>query len=106
MIDFLAFCVGQTVHTVQLNHYRQSDPCLVAADRLAEAVDLDMADWWKVTGESYLVRVKKEQILAAIEEGTGETNLEAIRTLKKSELVATAEARLAETRWLPEILRR
>ena len=106
MIDFLAFCVGQTVHAVRLNHYRQSDPCLVAADRLAEAVDLDMADWWKVTGESYLGRVKKEQILAAIEQGTGETNLEALRKLKKSELVATAEARLAETRWLPEILRR
>jgi ParB family transcriptional regulator, chromosome partitioning protein len=106
VIDFLAFCVGQTVHAVRLNHYRQSDPCLVAADRLAEAVDLDMADWWKVTGESYLGRVKKEQILAAIEQGTGETNLEALRKLKKSELVATAEARLAETRWLPEILRR
>ena len=106
VIDFLAFCVGQTVHAVRLNHCRESDPCLVAADRLAEAVSLDMADWWTATGESYFARVKKEQILAAIEEGAGETDLDALRKLKKSELVATAETRLAKTRWLPEILRR
>jgi hypothetical protein len=34
-----------------------------------------------------------------------ETNLEELRKLKKPELVASAEKRLADTRWLPEILR-
>jgi hypothetical protein len=35
----------------------------------------------------------------------GETNLEELRKFKKPELVASAEKRLADTRWLPEILR-
>ena len=35
----------------------------------------------------------------------GETNLEELCKLKKPELVASAEKRLADTRWLPEILR-
>lgn len=50
-------------------------------------------------------RVKKDQIIEAIGEGTGEKDLEELRKLKKAELVATAEQRLAQSRWLPEILR-
>jgi len=40
-------------------------PRFVAADQLAQAVNLDMADWWTPTGESYLGRVKKDQILVS-----------------------------------------
>jgi ParB family chromosome partitioning protein len=105
VLDLLAFCAGQTVHAVRVNHGWHSDANLMAADHLAQAVGLDMADWWNVTGESYLRRVKREQILAAIQEATGETNLESLGKLKKSELVQAAEARLAGTRWLPEIFR-
>ena len=48
---------------------RARQPRFVAADQLAKAVNLDMADWWTPTGESYLGRVKKEQILEAIRRG-------------------------------------
>jgi ParB family transcriptional regulator, chromosome partitioning protein len=105
VLELLAFCVGQTVHAVRLNHSGPSDPTQKAADRLAEAVGLDMSAWWKVTGETYLRRVKRDQILTAIQEGTRETNLESLSKLKKSELVEVAEKRLTGTRWLPEILR-
>jgi ParB family transcriptional regulator, chromosome partitioning protein len=64
-----------------------------------------MADWWTPTGESYLGRVKKDQILETIGEGTSETNFEDLRKMKKGELVAAAERRLAGSRWLPEILK-
>ena len=57
-----------------------------SADQLAQGVKLDMADWWTTTGESYLGRVKKDQILAAIGEGTSETNFEDLRKMKKGEL--------------------
>jgi hypothetical protein len=57
-----------------------------SADQLAQGVKLDMADWWTPTGESYLGRVKKDQILAAIGEGTIETNFEDLRKMKKGEL--------------------
>ena len=93
------------VHAVRLNHDSGGSPRFVAADQLAKAVQLDMADWWTPTGESYLARVKKDQILEAIGEGTTETNFEDLRKMKKAELVGAAERRLAESRWLPEILR-
>ena len=64
-----------------------------------------MADWWTPTGERYLGRVRKDQILETIGEGTSETNFEDLRKLKKGELVGVAERRLAESRWLPEILK-
>jgi ParB family chromosome partitioning protein len=105
VLDLLAFCVGQTVHAVRLNHDSSTAPRLVAADQLAQAVNLDMADWWTPTAESYLSRVKKDQILEAIGEGTTETNFEDLRKMKKAELVGAAERRLAESRWLPEILK-
>ena len=104
--DLLAYCVGQTVNAVRLPHESASQARFVAADRLAAAVNLDMADWWTATGESYLGRVKKDQAITAISEAAGDNDLEDLRKLKKAELVATAERRLAEKRWLPEILRR
>jgi ParB family transcriptional regulator, chromosome partitioning protein len=104
VIDLLAFCVGQTVHAVRLHHDGRQ-PRFVAADQLAQAVKLDMADWWTPTGERYLGRVKKEEILRVIGEGISETNFEDLRKLKKGELAAAAERRLAGSRWLPEILK-
>ena len=105
VIELLAFCIGQTVHAVRLHHNARTEPRFVAADHLAIALSLDMADWWTPTGESYLGRVKKEQILEAISEGTSEKNLEDLRKMKKPDLVAAAERRLAESRWLPQLLR-
>jgi len=84
--------------TVCLPHESATQVRFVAADRLAAAVNLDMADWWTATGESYLGRVKKDQAITTISEGTGDNNLEDLRKLKKTELVATAERRLAEKR--------
>ena len=66
VIELLAFCIGQTVYAVRLPHDVRTAPRFVAADQLAKAVNLDMADWWTPTGETYLGRVKKEQILEAI----------------------------------------
>jgi len=105
VLELLAFCIGQTEHAVRLHHDGRTAPRFVAADQLAKAVNLDMADWWTPTGEGYLGRVKKEQILEAIGEGTSETNLEDLLKMKKAELVGAAERRLAQSRWLPEILK-
>jgi ParB family chromosome partitioning protein len=72
VFQLLAFCVGQTVHAVRVPHESPTQPRLVAADQLAKAVQLDMSDWWTATGESYLGRVKKDLILQAITEVSGD----------------------------------
>ena len=102
VLELLASCTGQTVHAVRLPRDVGTASRFVAADQLAKALNLDMADWWTPTGETYLGRVKKEQILEAICEGTKETNLEDLRKMKNADLVAAAERRLAESRWLPQ----
>ena len=42
MAELLVFCVGQTVHAVRLPHESPTQERFVAADRLANAVNLDI----------------------------------------------------------------
>jgi hypothetical protein len=47
----------------------------------------------------------KERILAAVAEGVSKEAAENLSTLAKAAMADAAEARLAGTRWLPELLR-
>jgi ParB family chromosome partitioning protein len=79
---------------------------LAHADRLAQAVDLDMAAaGWRPSIDSFLGRVTKARILQAVAEAKGQRAADRIAHLKKGEMAAEAEALLAETNWLPEPLR-
>jgi len=51
------------------------------------------------------MRVKREQAIAALIEATGANDAVALGKLKKSELAAEAEKRLADCRWLPAIFK-
>ena len=89
---------GVSVHGVQRR--------LVQADRLAQAVGLDMAEaGWRPTVDSYLGRVTKPRILEAVREAKGEQSAQLIDHLKKAEMAKEAERLLDGTGWLPEPLR-
>jgi len=89
---------GVTAHGLQ----RRLDQ----ADRLARAVNLDMAEvGWRPTADNYLGRVTKSRILEAVREAKGEAAAQLIDHLKKSEMAKEAERLLEDTRWLPEPLR-
>ncbi|MBK3661088.1 ParB/RepB/Spo0J family partition protein [Bradyrhizobium diazoefficiens] len=76
------------------------------ADRLAQAVDLDMAAaGWKPTVDNFLGRVTKARILQAVAHAKGQRAADRIEHLKKGDMAAEAETLLANTRWLPEPLR-
>ncbi len=64
-----------------------------------------MAQWWQPTATSYLGRIRKARILEAVTEGVSREAAENLAKLKKDALVAHAEERLADTGWLPPILR-
>ena len=53
------------------------------ADQLALAVNLDMAEWWAPTRDSYLAHVSKAQILEAVREGVSEKEADGLAGLKK-----------------------
>jgi len=76
------------------------------ADRLAQAVDLDMATaGWKPTVDNFLGRVTKARILQAVAEAKGQRAADRIEHLKKGDMAAEAETLLADSGWLPEPLR-
>ena len=79
---------------------------LAHADRLAQAVDLDMAAaGWRPTVDAFLGRVTKARILQAVAEAKGQRAADRIEHLKKGEMAAEAETLLADSGWLPEPLR-
>lgn len=76
------------------------------ADRVAQAVDLDMAAaGWKPTVDNFLGRVTKARILQAVAQAKGQRAADRIEHLKKGDMAAEAESLLADTAWLPEPLR-
>lgn len=100
-----AHCVGLTVNAVH-EAYNRRPKAIAHADRLAEALALDMAAvGWRPTAEAYLARVTKGRILAAVHEARGEPAAERIAGLKKAEMAAAAEELLAGSSWVPEPLR-
>jgi ParB family chromosome partitioning protein len=76
------------------------------ADVVARAVDLDMVSaGWKPSVDNYLGRVTKHRILQAVREAKGETSVQLIEHLKKTDMAREAERLLAGSGWLPEPLR-
>jgi ParB family transcriptional regulator, chromosome partitioning protein len=104
-LKVLVVAVAHTVNAVQSPHDDASTGRLAAADALARAFTLDMADWWQPTAANYFAGMKKDQILQAIQEATGAPVKERLRSLKKQDLAAEAEKFVTATCWLPEILR-
>ena len=100
-----AHCVSLAVNAVFETNDRRPR-ALAHADRLAEALSLDMvAAGWSPTIENYLGRVTKARILEAVREAKGEGAAELIQHLKKGEMAEKAQELLAGSGWLPEPLR-
>jgi ParB family chromosome partitioning protein len=100
-----AYCAALSVNAVHESWNRR--PRAVAhGDQLAAAVGLDMVDaGWTPTVDNYFGRVTKARIVQAVREAKGDAAAEAILPLKKPEMAAAAEERLAGSGWLPEPLR-
>lgn len=104
LLDLLAHCSSLTVNAVRAPFDRKPG-AWAHADRLAEAVDLDMTGYWTPTVSSYLGRVTKGRIAEAVREAVSEEAAERIGGLKKPDMASEAEALLAGKGWLPSLLR-
>ena len=102
----LAVCVGRSLNALVQPWDRRAG-AIAHADRLAAHLELDMAGQggWTPTAGSYLGRVTKARILAAVREARGEAAFERIAHLRKPEMAQAAEVLLAGTGWLPGPLR-
>lgn len=104
LLELLAYVAATSVDAVLRKGDRTDSPRLVHADRLAEALKLDMSQWFSSTAENYFGRVNRAQILRAIDEANG-SHAPSLEKLRKSELAVRAEQLLAGNTWLPEPLR-
>lgn len=105
ILDLLTFCAAQGIDAVCSKADRPSAPRLLHADALAEALSLDMGDWWSPTKERYLARVPKALVLEAVSEGLSPQAADNLAGLKRDRLIEAAEQRLAGIGWLPPLLR-
>lgn len=102
-LDLLAYCVGVTLDAT---HRRGSgENHSGSSERVARAVGLDMAEWWKPTKEAFFDRLTKVQIADVVSEACSADAARTLDGLKKSEMSGKAEAMVSGTRWLPSALR-
>lgn len=100
-----AHCIALSVNAVY-EPWNRRPRALGHADRLAEAIELDVAAaGWSPTVDNYLGRVTKARILQAVREAKGETAAQLIEHLKKGEMAERAQELLTGSGWLPEPLR-
>jgi ParB family chromosome partitioning protein len=99
LLDLLALCVAFSLDAVTGRDEARR------ADDLAEAVGLNMSDWWVASADSYLRHVSKAQIVDALREAGCDPSEREVMGLRKDALVTVAATRLAGTSWLPAQLR-
>lgn len=71
------------------------------ADRLAEVLGLDMADYWQAGAANFFVHVPKAKATEAVTATLGAAAAENLAKLKKAESASEAEKLLQGHRWLP-----
>lgn len=104
-LELLAYCTARTINAVRCRRFGTDGGRLDQAETLAQAMSLDMSNWWQPTRASYLDRVTKQQIVEAVSEAVSDQASENIASMKKAAMSAKAEELLDGTGWLPEPLR-
>src|SRR5258707_6874248 len=98
-----AHCVALTVNAVRLPSERRPR-AMATADRLAEAVSLDMTAHWAPTARTYLGRVTKPRILDAVREAVSTEAADRMADMKKQDMAEAAEQLLVGIGWLPALM--
>lgn len=101
LLEVLAYAVQHMVYAVS----GYGNARVASAYQMAEALSLDMADYWTATVPSYFGRVGKGEIASAVREAKGDEAAAGLASLKKGEMAEQAATLLADTRWLPAALR-
>lgn len=100
LLELLAYCTARSFNAVR-TRARTFDQ----SDAIAQALGVDLADWWLPTPARYLRSVSKAKALEAVKEATGCDATTVTAGMKKADLVAHCAVKLEGTRWLPSPMR-
>jgi ParB family chromosome partitioning protein len=104
LLAILALIAARSVDVVERKDDRRDSARLKHGDDLAQALNLDIGNWYVPTAANYFARVSKAQILADIDDAKG-SHAPSLDKLKKTELAVRAEALIAGSGWIPHPLR-
>ena len=99
-LEIISFCAATTVNALQGKNSPQ-----VPAKELADAVSLDMKQWWEPSADNYLTLVTKSKMIEAVIDAKGGKAAYGMDKMKKAEVIAHAEIALKGSGWLPIPLR-
>jgi ParB family chromosome partitioning protein len=99
LLSLLAVCVAVSVGAVTS---REGD---MPAGAIAQAVGLDMHDWWAPTAAGYFEHVSKAKTLEAMQAFAPEQIIR-LAKFKKADLASEAERLATGTGWLPAMFKR
>ncbi|MEJ8816117.1 hypothetical protein WKW77_34055 [Variovorax ureilyticus] len=100
VLSLLAYCTARSINATSSVERTGDD-----SEAFAQALHLDMADWWVPTVDNYLRHVSRREAVAAVREATGQDCTSVVSGMSRSEATRHCAARLEGTRWLPEALR-
>ena len=103
-LKLFAFCFAGTLDVVEHPKEFVSQSQQEMVNWLADLLKLDMTQYWKPGASLYFNHISKDNILNAVREVKGLEVADALKKLKKSELVMAAEKRLEDSNWLPKPL--
>lgn len=98
VMALFAHCASLTVNAVK-QPWERKPRAHETADRLATAVELDMTAHWRPTVRTYLGRITKAHILAAVCEAVSDEAADRLSSMKKQPMAEAAEQLLAGTGW-------
>ncbi len=103
IVNLIAAVASQAVDTTQSGDHidRKSELAPVL-----DALELDFADHWEATPETFLSHVPRAVIEQTVREVCGAPALKNLEHLNKAQTVEAAAQLLADKRWLPKPLRR
>ncbi len=104
LVELLAFAAAHSIDAVKDKYdYRKTQRA--HAEVLADALDLDMTNYFEATAESYFNHLTRDGIEAALVDIKGPDFASGVGRMKKAEAAAYAEAQTRGSAWLPSPIR-
>ncbi|TKW61118.1 MAG: hypothetical protein DI628_00375 [Blastochloris viridis] len=104
LLALLAYCSALSVNAIKDKFDKDTAPRLIHADALAESLTLNMADYWQPSVQGFYGKLSKAALLKLAQEAGAKLSLN-VGNLKKPEAAQHVREVMAETAWLPDVLR-
>ncbi|EPE2772044.1 ParB/RepB/Spo0J family partition protein, partial [Escherichia coli] len=100
LLSLLSFCTACSIHGVQTREYGRTSRSPL--DSLENAIGFHMRDWWQPTRGNYFGALKKQQIIAALNDAGLSGAARDAEKMNKGDAAEHAEFHMKDNRWVPD----